>query len=40
MFKMKVLEIISLALDLACSVLSIITIAMILKIWKSDAEEA
>jgi hypothetical protein len=40
MFKMKVLEIISLALDLACSVLSIITIAMILKNWKSDAEEA
>jgi hypothetical protein len=37
---MKVLEIISLALDLACSVLSIITIAMILKNWKSDAEEA
>jgi hypothetical protein len=37
---MKVLEIISLALDLACSVLSIITIAMILKNWKSDAEKA
>jgi hypothetical protein len=37
---MKVLEIISLALYLACSVLSIITIAMILKNWKSDAEEA
>ena len=37
---MKVLEIISLTLDLACSVLSIITIAMILKNWKSDAEEA
>ena len=37
---MKVLEIVSLALDLVCSVLSIITIAMILKNWKSDAEEA
>ena len=37
---MKVLEIISLALDLACSVLSIITIVMILKNWKSDVEEA
>jgi hypothetical protein len=37
---MKVLEMVSLALDLACSVLSIITIAMILKNWKSDAEEA
>ena len=37
---MKVLEMVSLALDLACSVLSIITIAMILKNWKSDTEEA
>ena len=35
---MKVLKIISLVLDLACSVLSIITISMILKTWKSDAE--
>jgi hypothetical protein len=37
---MKVLEIVSLALDLVCSVLSIITIVMILKNWKSDTEEA
>ena len=37
---MKVLEIVSLALDLVCSVLSIITIFMILKNWKSDTEEA
>ena len=35
---MKVLEIISLALDLACSVLSIITIVMILKNWKANGE--
>ena len=35
---MKVLEIISLVLDLVCSVLSIITISMILKNWKADAE--
>ena len=35
---MKALEIISLILDLACSVLSIITISMILKNWKADAE--
>ena len=37
---MKVLEIVSLALDLVCSVLSIITIVMILKNWKSDTEES
>ena len=37
---MKVLEIVSLALDPVCSVLSIITIVMILKNWKSDTEEA
>ena len=37
---MKVLEIVSLALDLVCSILSIITIVMILKNWKSDTEEA
>ena len=37
---MKVLEIVSLTLDLVCSVLSIITIVMILKNWKSDTEEA
>lgn len=35
---MKALEIISLVLDLVCSVLSIITISMILKNWKADAE--
>ena len=35
---MKALEIISLILDLACSVLSIITISMILKTWKAEAE--
>lgn len=35
---MKALEIISLVLDLACSVLSIITISMILKNWKADVE--
>ena len=37
---MKVLEIVSLALELASAVLSIITIVMILKSRKSDAEEA
>ena len=35
---MKVLEIVSLALDLVCSVLSIITIVMILKNWKANGE--
>ena len=35
---MKALVIISLDLDLICSVLSIITISMILKTWKADAE--
>lgn len=35
---MKVLEIMSLVLDLVCSVLSIITISMILKNWNTDAE--
>lgn len=35
---MKVLEIISLVLDLVCSVLSIITISMILKNWKANDE--
>ena len=35
---MKALEIISLVLDLICSVLSIITISMILNTWKADAE--
>ena len=35
---MKVLEIISLVLDLVCSVLSVITISMILKNWKTNGE--
>ena len=35
---MKVLGIISLVLDLVCSVLSIITISMILKNWKANGE--
>ena len=35
---MKVLEIISLVLDLVCSVLSINTISMILKNWRGDNE--
>lgn len=35
---MKVLEIVSLVLDLVCSVLSIITISMILKNWNKDAK--
>jgi hypothetical protein len=35
---MKALDIISLVLDLVCSVLSIITISMILKNWKADNE--
>jgi hypothetical protein len=35
---MKVLEIISLVLDLVCSVLSVITISMILKNWKANGE--
>ena len=35
---MKALEIISLVLDLVCSILSIITIAVILKNWKASAE--
>lgn len=35
---MKVLEIISLVLDLVCSVLSVITISMILKNWKATGE--
>lgn len=35
---MKVLEIVSLVLDLICSILSIVTISMILKNWNTDTE--